>query len=114
MAGFYSEQDVLFAPSIWLESYGLVSREALSAGLWVVAAQTGAMADPISLASTAMWCPRAMQQNGSGCSSASPLRIRSLSLYCDSHREVSMRWINYPSYKSLCSRYLQIIPILGA
>lgn len=47
MAGFYSEHDVLLAPSIWPESYGLVSREALSSGLWVVAAQAGAMADPI-------------------------------------------------------------------
>ena len=35
MAAFYAEQDVLLAPSIWPESYGLVSREALSAGLWV-------------------------------------------------------------------------------
>ena len=37
MSEFYAEQDVLLAPSIWPESYGLVSREALSAGLWVVA-----------------------------------------------------------------------------
>jgi glycosyltransferase involved in cell wall biosynthesis len=47
MAEFYAEQDVLLAPSIWPESYGLVSREALSAGLWVVASDIGAMADPI-------------------------------------------------------------------
>ena len=47
MASFYAEQDVLLAPSIWPESYGLVSREALSAGLWVVASDIGAMADPI-------------------------------------------------------------------
>ena len=47
MAAFYAEQDVLLAPSIWPESYGLVSREALSAGLWVVASDIGAMADPI-------------------------------------------------------------------
>ena len=47
MAMFYAEQDVLLAPSIWPESYGLVSREALSAGLWVVASDIGAMADPI-------------------------------------------------------------------
>ena len=47
MAAFYAEQDVLLAPSIWPESYGLVSREALSAGLWVVASEIGALADPI-------------------------------------------------------------------
>ena len=47
MAAFYAEQDVLLAPSIWPESYDLVSREALSAGLWVVASDIGAMADPI-------------------------------------------------------------------
>jgi glycosyltransferase involved in cell wall biosynthesis/tetratricopeptide (TPR) repeat protein len=47
MAAFYAEQDVLVAPSIWQESYGLVTREALSAGLWVVASAVGALADPI-------------------------------------------------------------------
>ena len=47
MAGFYGEHDVLIAPSIWPESYGLVTREALSAGLWVVASAIGALADPI-------------------------------------------------------------------
>ncbi|MFM7675863.1 MAG: glycosyltransferase [Synechococcus sp.] len=47
MASFYAQQDVLVAPSIWPESYGLVTREALSAGLWVVASSIGALADPI-------------------------------------------------------------------
>lgn len=47
MAEFYSQQDVLLAPSIWPESYGLVTREALSAGLWVVASDIGALAEPI-------------------------------------------------------------------
>ena len=47
MAAFYAEQDVLLAPSTWPESYGLVTREALSAGLWVVASEIGALADPI-------------------------------------------------------------------
>jgi glycosyltransferase involved in cell wall biosynthesis len=47
MAAFYADQDVLIAPSIWPESYGLVTREALSAGLWVVASDIGALADPI-------------------------------------------------------------------
>ena len=47
MNTFYMNQDVLIAPSIWPESYGLVTREALSAGLWVVASDIGALADPI-------------------------------------------------------------------
>ena len=47
MADFYAVQDVLLAPSIWPESYGLVSREALSAGLWVVASAIGALDEPI-------------------------------------------------------------------
>jgi glycosyltransferase involved in cell wall biosynthesis len=47
MAGFYAEQDLLIAPSIWPESFGLVTREALSAGLWVVASACGALAEPI-------------------------------------------------------------------
>jgi glycosyltransferase involved in cell wall biosynthesis len=44
---FYSSHDVLIAPSIWPESFGLVSREALSAGLWVIASDSGALAEPI-------------------------------------------------------------------
>ena len=47
MPKFYSEQDVLVAPSIWPESFGLVTREALSAGLWVIASDAGALAEPI-------------------------------------------------------------------
>jgi glycosyltransferase involved in cell wall biosynthesis len=47
MPQFYSKQDVLIAPSIWPESFGLVTREALSAGLWVIASNTGALAEPI-------------------------------------------------------------------
>ena len=47
MGSFYAGQDVLLAPSIWPESFGLVTREALSAGLWVVASEIGALADPI-------------------------------------------------------------------
>jgi len=48
MADFYANQDVLLAPSIWPESFGLVTREALSAGLWVIASEVGALADPIA------------------------------------------------------------------
>ena len=47
MPKFYSEQDVLLAPSIWPESFGLVTREAVSAGLWVIASDAGALAEPI-------------------------------------------------------------------
>jgi len=39
----YAEIDVLLAPSIWPESYGLVTREAMSCGVWVVASDRGAI-----------------------------------------------------------------------
>jgi glycosyltransferase involved in cell wall biosynthesis len=48
MANFYATQDVLVAPSIWPESFGLVTREAISAGLWAIASDIGALADPIA------------------------------------------------------------------
>ena len=47
MPDFYATQDVLIAPSVWPESFGLVSREALSAGLWVIASDAGALAEPL-------------------------------------------------------------------
>jgi glycosyltransferase involved in cell wall biosynthesis len=47
MPAFYAAHDLLIAPSIWPESYGLVTREALSAGLWVIASDIGALAEPI-------------------------------------------------------------------
>jgi glycosyltransferase involved in cell wall biosynthesis len=47
MQAFYASQDVLIAPSIWPESFGLVTREALAAGLWVIASRAGALAEPI-------------------------------------------------------------------
>lgn len=43
----YSRLDVLLTLSIWPESYGLVSREALTAGLWVIASNRGAIGDDI-------------------------------------------------------------------
>ena len=43
----YARIDVLLAPSIWPESYGLVTREALQAGLWVVASDRGAIGAPV-------------------------------------------------------------------
>ncbi len=48
MPGFYAGQDVLLAPSVWPESFGLVSREALDAGLWVVASDRGAIGEPVT------------------------------------------------------------------
>lgn len=43
MPELYRSIDVLLAPSTWPESYGLVSREALHFGNWVVAGSLGAM-----------------------------------------------------------------------
>jgi glycosyltransferase involved in cell wall biosynthesis len=39
----YAQIDVLLAPSTWPESYGLVTREALAAGAWVVASDRGSI-----------------------------------------------------------------------
>jgi glycosyltransferase involved in cell wall biosynthesis len=47
VAKLYAQFDVLLAPSIWPESYGLVTREALQAGLWVIASDRGAIGDCI-------------------------------------------------------------------
>ncbi|MDD2723669.1 MAG: glycosyltransferase [Methylovulum sp.] len=41
----YAAMDVLVAPSIWPESYGLVTREAAYAGVWVIASDRGAVGD---------------------------------------------------------------------
>jgi glycosyltransferase involved in cell wall biosynthesis len=43
----YAELDVLLAPSIWPESFGLVTREALAGGLWVVASDRGAIGEDV-------------------------------------------------------------------
>ncbi|BAU90010.1 glycosyl transferase family protein [Methylorubrum populi] len=43
----YAEMDVLLAPSLWPESFGLVTREAHAAGLWVVASRLGAIGEDI-------------------------------------------------------------------
>jgi glycosyltransferase involved in cell wall biosynthesis len=48
MSEFYSAQDVLLAPSLWPESFGLVAREALSAGLWVLASDRGAIGEDVT------------------------------------------------------------------
>ena len=43
----YSELDVLVAPSVWPEAYGLVTREALMCGCWVLASDRGAVGEDI-------------------------------------------------------------------
>lgn len=48
VADLYRDIDVLIAPSIWPESYGLVVREALQAGCWVVTSDRGALAEDVS------------------------------------------------------------------
>jgi glycosyltransferase involved in cell wall biosynthesis len=47
MAAFYADIDVLVAPSIAPETYGLAVREALHAGLWVVCSDRGAVAEAV-------------------------------------------------------------------
>lgn len=47
ISDLYSELDVLLAPSLWPESYGLVAREAASCGIWVVASTMGAIGEGI-------------------------------------------------------------------
>jgi glycosyltransferase involved in cell wall biosynthesis len=43
----YANIDVLLAPSTWPESYGLVAREALASGAWVVASDQGAIGSDV-------------------------------------------------------------------
>ena len=43
----YSQIDVLLAPSVWPESFGLVTREALYCGCWVVASDRGSIGKSI-------------------------------------------------------------------
>ena len=50
MHHFYAGQDVLVAPSLWPESFGLVAREALAAGLWVLASDRGAIGEDVAAA----------------------------------------------------------------
>ncbi|GAB2502937.1 glycosyltransferase [Microbulbifer agarilyticus] len=48
IAKIYQKIDVLFAPSIWPESFGLVTREAAASGCWVVASKLGGIAEDIT------------------------------------------------------------------
>lgn len=43
----YARMDVLVAPSIWPESYGLVTREASAAGVWVITSNLGAIGEDL-------------------------------------------------------------------
>jgi len=43
----YADIDVLVAPSIWPEAFGLVTREAAYAGVWCIASDRGAVGDCI-------------------------------------------------------------------
>ncbi|WP_202903930.1 glycosyltransferase [Halomonas huangheensis] len=43
----YRRIDVLFAPSTWPESYGLVTREAAACGCWVVASNMGGIGEDV-------------------------------------------------------------------
>jgi glycosyltransferase involved in cell wall biosynthesis len=45
---FYADLDVLVAPSVAPETYGLAVREALVAGLWVIASDRGAAAQAVT------------------------------------------------------------------
>ena len=44
----YAQIDVLVAPSLWPESYGLVTREALASGAWVIASDRGAVGSDVT------------------------------------------------------------------
>lgn len=48
VSDLYARLDVLLAPSLWPESFGLVTREAQSAGLWVVASNRGAIGEDLT------------------------------------------------------------------
>jgi glycosyltransferase involved in cell wall biosynthesis/tetratricopeptide (TPR) repeat protein len=47
VGSLYASLDVVLAPSLWPESFGLVAREARAAGLWVVVSDRGAIAEGI-------------------------------------------------------------------
>ena len=48
IVSLYGKIDVLFAPSIWPESFGLVTREAVACGCWVVASDLGGIGEDIT------------------------------------------------------------------
>ncbi len=48
VSALYGQVDVLLAPSVWPESYGLVAREAALAGCWVIASDRGAIGQDVT------------------------------------------------------------------
>lgn len=48
VSALYGQIDVLLAPSVWPESYGLVAREAALAGCWVIASDRGAIGQDVT------------------------------------------------------------------
>ena len=48
MDEFYSSIDVVIAPSMWPESFGLVSREAILMGKWVIVSDAGGLAEDVT------------------------------------------------------------------
>lgn len=51
VVNLYSRIDVLFTPSIWPESFGLVTREAAACGCWIVASDLGGIGEDVSTGS---------------------------------------------------------------
>jgi len=47
VVNLYQKIDVLFAPSLWPESYGLVTREAAASNCWVVASTLGGIGEDV-------------------------------------------------------------------
>ena len=47
VSDLYASIDILIAPSIWPEAYGLVTREALYFGCWILASDQGDVASPV-------------------------------------------------------------------
>lgn len=47
IVALYQQIDVLFAPSIWPESFGLVTREAAACGCWIVASNRGGIGEDV-------------------------------------------------------------------
>ena len=47
IASLYARLDILVAPSLWPESFGLVTREAMACGVWVIASSLGAIAEDV-------------------------------------------------------------------
>jgi len=47
MERLYSGINILFAPSVWPESFGLVTREAAACGRWIVASDRGGIGEVV-------------------------------------------------------------------